>query len=70
MESPQIPVLSALCPQLLNHPPPKKIPGYATVSVRFEAGTLYIHIYHKIQSSTSLPRESLPTRVSPYMQIQ
>jgi len=29
---PQIPVLSALCPQLnlLNPPPPNKIPGYAT----------------------------------------
>ena len=29
---PQIPVLSVLCPQLnlLNHPPRKKIPGYAT----------------------------------------
>ena len=29
---PQIPVLSVLCPQLnlLNPPPPKKIPGYAT----------------------------------------
>ena len=30
---PQIPVLSVLCPQqnLLNPPPPNKIPGYATV---------------------------------------
>ena len=29
---PQIPVLSVLCPQLnlLNPPPPNKIPGYAT----------------------------------------
>ena len=29
---PQIPILSVLCPQLnlLNPPPPKKIPGYAT----------------------------------------
>ena len=39
---PQIPVLSVLCPQLnlLNPlpPPPKKIPGYATVCA-------YIYLY-------------------------
>jgi hypothetical protein len=32
---PQIPVLSALCPQLnlLNTPPPEKFPGYATAEI-------------------------------------
>jgi len=35
---PQIPILSALCPQLnlLNHPPPNKIPGCATSTRGYE----------------------------------
>ena len=35
--APQIPVLSVLCPQLnlLNPPPRKKIPGYATGSISY-----------------------------------
>ena len=58
---PQIPVLSVLCPQLnlLNPPPPKKIPGYATealhilsvfvalvISMQSACAMLYWHLWH------------------------
>ena len=41
--SPQIPVLCVLCPQLnlLNPPPPNKIPGYATEGKRHYLPTLF-----------------------------
>jgi hypothetical protein len=43
---PQIPVLSALCPQLnlLNPPPPEKIPGYAIEQVNTVLENTFRHV--------------------------
>ena len=42
---PQIPFLSVLCPQLnLLNPPPKKIPGYATVICGMPGSALFYYI--------------------------
>jgi len=45
---PQIPVLSVLCPQLnlLKTPPPKKIPGYATVTIFI---SIWLYVSHPLE---------------------